>query len=73
MGAVVARVHIYLATALGRGKVASSTLGRLYPGESLRYSFYRRLSGPQDQAGHEGVKKISTLPTLGIEPGPSTS
>ena len=26
-------------------------------GESLRYSFYRRLGGPQDQSGHEGVKK----------------
>ena len=27
------------------------------PEESPRYSFYRRLSGPQDQSGHEGVKK----------------
>ena len=27
------------------------------PGESPRYSFYTRLSGPQDQSGHEGVKK----------------
>ena len=27
------------------------------PGEIHRYSFYRRLSGPQDQSGHEGVKK----------------
>ena len=40
------------ATALGRGRVASRTLGRLYP----RYSFYRRLSGPQDQSGQGGVK-----------------
>ena len=27
------------------------------PRESPWYSFYRRLSGPQDQSGHEGVKK----------------
>ena len=37
--------------------VASPTLGRLYPKESPRYSFYRRLSEPNDQSGHEGVKK----------------
>ena len=48
-----AKAHIYTARALGRGRVASPTLGRLY----LRYSFYRRLSGPQDQSGQEGVKK----------------
>ena len=52
-----ARVHIFTATALGRGRVASPTLGRLYPQESPRYSFYRRLSGPQDQSGPEGAKK----------------
>ena len=45
------------ATALGRGRVASQTLGCLYPEESPRYSFYRRLSGPQDQSGHKGAKK----------------
>ena len=50
-----------------RGRVASLMLGHLYP----RYSFYRRLSGAQDQSGHEGVKKISTPPTPGIELGPS--
>ena len=27
------------------------------PEESPRYSFYRRLSGPEDQSGHEGAKK----------------
>ena len=27
------------------------------PRESPRYSFYRRLSGPQDQSGRDGVKK----------------
>ena len=37
--------------------MASPTLGRLYPGEIPRYSFYRRLSGPQDQSEQEGVKK----------------
>ena len=51
MGDVDARVHMFTATALGRGTVASLTLGRLYPEESPRYSFYRRLSGPQDQSG----------------------
>ena len=30
-----ARVHIYTATSLGRGRVASSTLGRLYPREKI--------------------------------------
>ena len=30
------------------------------PEKSPRYSFYRRLSGPQDQSGHEGAKKNST-------------
>ena len=49
--------HIFTATALRRGRVASPTLGRLYPGEIPRYSFYRRLSGPQGQSGHEGLKK----------------
>ena len=31
MGDVVARVHIFTATALGWGRVVSPTLGRLYP------------------------------------------
>ena len=57
MGDVNARVHIFTATALGRGRMASPALGRLYPGEIPRYSFYSRLSGPQGQSGHEGVKK----------------
>ena len=39
------------------GRMASPTLGRFTPEEIPRYSFYRRLSGPQDQSGHEGVKK----------------
>ena len=43
---------------LGRGGVASPMLGRLLSqGKAPRYSFYRRLSGPQDQSGHEDVKK----------------
>ena len=33
-GDVNAKVHIYTATALGRGRVADPKLGRLYPGES---------------------------------------
>ena len=56
MGDMDTRVHIYTATALGRGRVASPMLGHLYPGENLRYSLVRRLSGPQDEPGH-GMKK----------------
>ena len=44
-GDVDARAHIYIATALGRGRVAGPTLDRLYSRESILYSFYRRLSG----------------------------
>ena len=57
MGDVDARVHIYTATALGRGRVANPMLGHLYSQGKPWYSFYRRLSGLQDQSGHEGVKK----------------
>ena len=60
--------YVYTATALGKGRMASPTLGRLYS----RYSFYSRLSRPQDQSGYEGVKKISTPLTPGIEHGPSS-
>ena len=56
-GDVDARIHIFTATALGRGRVANPTLGRLYPRESPWYSFYRRLSGPQDMKKR---RKIST-------------
>ena len=55
-GRVDVMAHIYIATALGGGRMASPTLGRLYSRENPRYSFYRRLSGPQDQSGHEGVQ-----------------
>ena len=58
-GAVDARVnrlYMYIATTLGRGRLASPTLGRLAPGEKHRFSFYRRLN-VHDQSGHEGVKK----------------
>ena len=68
MGDVDARVHIFTATALGKSIMASPTLGRLYP----QYSFYSRLSGPQEQSGYEGLKKISTPSTPGFEPGPSS-
>ena len=57
MGDVDVRVHIFIATAPGIGRVASPTLGCLYPGESPWYSFNRRLSEPQDQSGHKGMKK----------------
>ena len=64
----VSLVHIYTVTALGRGRVASPTLGRIYP----RYSFYRILSIPKDQSRHDGVKKISTPTTPGVKRGPSS-
>ena len=48
-----AHTYVYTATALGKSRMGSPTLGRLYP----RYSFYCRLSGPQEQSGYEGVKK----------------
>ena len=57
-GDVDARIHIYIAMTLGSGRmVASPAVGPFTPGERPLYSFYRRLSGPQDQSGHEGVKK----------------
>ena len=59
-----AHTYVYTATALGKCRVASPMLSRLYP----RYSDYSRLSGPQEQSGYEGVKKISIPPTPGIEP-----
>ena len=57
--------YVYTATALGKGMVAIPMLGCLYSW----YSFYSMLSGPQEQSGYEGVKKISTPLTLAIEPG----
>ena len=53
-------VHIFTATALGRGSMASPTLGHLYPPESP-VLILRRMSGPQDQSGHERVKIYHTL------------
>ena len=44
--------HIHSA-AQGRGKVVGPILDCLYPW----FSFYRKLNGPQDQSGHDGVKK----------------
>ena len=63
-----AKIPIYTASALGRGRIANPTLGRVYPQEKPRYSFYRRLSGLQDQSGHEGVKK-NLHPGSNLDPG----
>ena len=52
-----ARVHIFEVTVLGRGRVASPMLGHLSPWESPGNSFYRRLSGSQDQSEQGEVKK----------------
>ena len=39
------------------------------PEESPRYSFYRRLSGPQDQSGHERAKKnLHPSDTWAVQP-----
>ena len=59
--------RLYTATALGKVECLVLRSAAFTP----RYSFYRRLSGPQEQSGYEGVKEISAPPTLGIEPGPS--
>ena len=64
-----AHTYVYTVTALGKGMVASPTLGSLYP---PRHSFYNRLCGSQGQSGHEGVKEISTSRSPGTEPGPSS-
>ena len=53
MGDVDAEVHMYTFTALGRGRMASPTPSHFYPMESSQYSFYRWLSGAQDQSGHK--------------------
>ena len=45
MSDVDARVHIFVATTVGGGRIASPTLGRLLPPGKSRYSFYRRVSG----------------------------
>ena len=60
-----AHTYVYTATEVRKGRVASPTLGCLYH----QYSFYTRLSEPQEQSGHEGVKDITPL-TPGTEPGP---
>ena len=71
-GDVDARVHILTATVVRRGWLASVTLGRFTPGEGPRSSFYRRLSGPQGQSRHIGVKKNLPLFDTRDQPGPSS-
>ena len=58
MGDVDARVHIFTSTALERGRGWLVLRSAAFtPEESPRYSFYRRLSVPQDQSGHKRAKK----------------
>ena len=56
-GDVNKMVHIFTTKALE--EVGSLVLcsAAFTPGKSPGYSFYRRLSGPQDQSEHKGVKK----------------
>ena len=52
-----ARVLVYTATALEEVGWLVLLSAVFTPGESPRYSFYRRLSEPHDQSGHERAKK----------------
>ena len=68
-----ARVHIYTATALERGRVSSSSAAVITLWEHPWHSCYRRLGEFQDQSGHEEVKKNlhTTEPgdrTLAVQP-----
>ena len=60
---------LYTATSLGRAWMAIPTLGRPNPRGKPPVQFYRKLSGPRTNLD---TKKISTPPTLGILPGPSS-
>ena len=63
-GDVDARVHIYTATALGRGRVASSTLGRFYPGESPPGTHFTGGSvDPSTSLDTKELRKSSYSPT----------
>ena len=73
MGDVDTKVHIYKHTALGIGRMANTTLSCLYPRGKHPLLIYIRLSGPQDQSGHKGVKKNLHLydtwdPTQAVQP-----
>ena len=61
---VDARVYMYTAMTLRRGRVISPTLDRVYPLESPKYSFRKRLSEPQDQSGHvRGMENLHPTAT----------
>ena len=67
-----ARTHIYTATAVGRVRVASPALGRLYPGgKSPVLILYQSEWNPEPVWSRRSEEKISTPPTAGIEPGPT--
>ena len=55
-GDVDAMVHIFAATALGRGRVTSPSLGRLHP-RKAPVLILQENEGPQNQSGHEEVEK----------------
>ena len=68
-GDVDARVHLYTATILGRGRWLVLRSAAFNPGERHWYSFYRTLSGPQDQSRHERVmKNLHPLDTRALHP-----
>ena len=72
MGDVDARVHIFTATALGWGRVASPTLVRLYPRGNSPVLILGGWVDPRASLDTKKWRKMSTPPTPGIEPGPSS-
>ena len=64
---VDARVHIFTATALGRGRVTSPTLGRLYlRGKMMMMMMMMHRSGPLRAPGIIGTYLCPLYPCLYI-------
>ena len=65
-----ATVHTYTAKTLGRGRLGSPTLGRLYPrGKTTVLIFIGGWMDPRTSLDTKAWRKISTPSTPGIEPG----
>jgi hypothetical protein len=61
---VAVYIHIFLTSALVGGEWSASRPCRFTPGKELRYTFYRRLGGPQSRSGRYGEVKNFTLSGL---------
>ena len=70
-GDVDARVYIFSTTALGRVRMANTTLD--YPWESPGTYFTGGWVDPRTSLDTKEQRKISTLPLPGIDPEPSSS